>query len=403
MNRSKQTGFVLGDQQRVLLDVVRAIAASIVLLHHMFLLIGRSELSHGVELGSLGVTTFFLLSGFLIDQAAQRRSANNYSLREFLIDRAARIYVCFVPALVFTAALVAPISGRPDFVGYPNFGVTQFIGNLLMLQDYPIFQVARRVGIDADWFVRPYALAEPYWTVPIELYLYIGFGVAYFGFLKGRARLNKLTLVLTVIAAVPIIYHAATGYGQCLTLTWVVGVLASRLMSTRFGDAQIPQLAAPSTRFVFGWLALAAVLLALRMTSRAGNFYDLQKTMFMAMILVGGLWAVTRVRWLAHPLIQRPAAFFAKTSYPLYLTHNVLVGWTVTHLGKDLHFAELAMVALSSHAAAFVFWWAFDRHYKAVAVWVRNWTAPAAELAPAAISSAAVASTAAAEAEVVRG
>lgn len=380
MDGARQGGFALDDQQKVFLDLVRAIAASIVLLHHVFLLIGRPELSHGVDLGSLGVTTFFLLSGFLIDQSAQRRIASDYTIREFLIDRAARVYVCFVPALVFTALLVAPLSDHPGFVGEPYFGLTHFIGNLLMLQDYPLFQIARRAGFDAEWFVRPYALAEPYWTVSIELFLYIGFGVAYFCFGKRRQALSPTLRVLIGIAAVPIVYHAATGYGQCLTLTWLTGVLISRLLSTRFGGAERPPFAAPGNRFVFGWLATAGVLCGLRMISRPGNFYDLQKTLFMAMLLVGSLWAVSRVRWLSHPLIKRPSAFFAKTSYPLYLTHNVLVGWTVTHLGKDLTAYELVMLAISCHAAAFVFWWAFDRHYKAVAVWVRDWTAPAETL-----------------------
>lgn len=405
MDGSRQAGFTLDEPQRVFLDLVRAVAASIVLLHHIFLLIGRPELSHGVDLGSLGVTTFFLLSGFLIDQSAQRRGnpysrAPEYSVREFLIDRAARIYVCFVPALVFTAVLVAPLSDHPSFVGEPYFGVTHFLGNLLMLQDYPLFQIARRAGFDADWFVRPYALAEPYWTVPIELYLYIGFGVAYFCYGKGK-RPHIGVLLLTIIAAVPIIYHAATGYGQCLTLTWLVGVLASRLMSAQ------PRAVAlagwkPSGKFVFGWLSAAAVLMGLRMMSRSGNFYDLQKSLFMGMLMVGGMWAISRVRWLSHPLIKRPAAFFAKTSYPLYLTHNVLVGWTVTHLGKALTAFEIVTLAISCHAAAFVFWWAFDRHYKAVAIWVRDLTAPAPSVVPAPVAASASVSTAA-DAEVVRG
>src|SRR5262249_51874735 len=136
----------LSDQQSVFLDLVRALAASAVLVHHIFLLIGRPELSHGVPLGSLGVTTFFLLSGFLIDQAAQRRAATDYRVRDFLFDRAARIYVCYVPALIFTALLVAPLSERPDFIGRPYFGLWQFLGNLFMLQEYPAFQLARRAG-----------------------------------------------------------------------------------------------------------------------------------------------------------------------------------------------------------------------------------------------------------------
>jgi len=358
----------LNAQQVVFLDLVRGAAASCVLLHHIFLLFGRPELAGGVSLGSLGVTTFFLLSGFLIDQSVQRHAQSHYDLRDFLIDRVCRVYVCYVPALIFTALLVAPLAQRADFVGEPHVGVLHFLGNLLMLQDYPAFQVARRAGIEASWFVRPYALAEPYWTVPIELYLYVVFGVLYFRYAAaGRRNKPSLTLgILACIALLPALYHAATGYGQCLTLTWLLGVAGSRLMSRR------P--AAPEPRVIALWLVVAALLLGLRLLSRGQSFYDLQNALFLGMLMLGGLWTVTHLPWFTHPLLKEPAAFFAKTSYPLYLTHNVLVGWAIMHLGENLSVSRFALLFVCCHACAYAFWWAFDRHYKGLATWLRSTT-----------------------------
>jgi peptidoglycan/LPS O-acetylase OafA/YrhL len=354
----------------VYLDLVRALAASAVLLHHTFLLIDKPELSHGVPLGSLGVSVFFLLSGFLIDQSAQRRAARPHAVRDFVADRVARIYVCYVPALAFTALLVAPMCERADFVGKPYFGLWQFLGNLCMLQDYPAFQLARRAGFDAGWFVHPYALAEPYWTVSIELYLYVVFGVAYFWWVKRASTPHFTLLCAAALAALPVIYHAATGYGGCLTLTWLLGVAGSRLMNTR--------LAAPSTRFIALWSGAAALMLCFRMLSRDGAFYDLQNALFLGMLLLSGLWLARKCAWLRLALFKHPASFFARTSYPLYLTHNVLIGWAVMHFGKDLSALELALIAVCCHACAFVFYWAFDRHYRLVASWLRHSSSPQA-------------------------
>jgi len=367
-DHSQLASQVLCDRQVVFLDIVRGLAASCVLLHHILLLIGRPELAHGIPLGSLGVTTFFLLSGFLIDQSARRRAASDYTMREFLIDRVARIYICYVPALALTAILVGPLAERADFVGEPHHGIVHFLGNLLMLQDYPAFQIARRAGLDLSWFVRPYALGEPYWTVPIELYLYVGFGVVYFYYIRRSSVPRRGVLIAAGIALLPVLYHAATGYGECLTWTWLLGVLGSRLMSTG--------LARPKASFIAIWLAVACLLLGLRQLSRGQEFYDLQKAMFLGMVLMGGLWGAARVRWLTQPVIKASAAYWARTSYPLYLTHNVLIGWTVMHLGKDLSALELTALVVCCHACAFIFWWAFDRHHKWVAVRLRNSTAP---------------------------
>jgi peptidoglycan/LPS O-acetylase OafA/YrhL len=382
MSSDKSSRFTLVLQQVVFLDLVRAVAASAVVVQHLILMTRGLEFSKDFYYGTFGVTTFFLISGFLIDQSVQKHAlgmapprpqptepAATYGLREFLIDRTARIYVCFVPALIFTASIVATLSHRPDFVGEPHFGLTQFIGNLLMLQDYPAFQLARRVGLDASWFIRPYALAEPYWTVPIELYLYIGFGVAYFWYVK-RAGVPQLSIwAAAAIAALPILYHAATGFGQCLTLTWLLGVAGSRLMSGR--------LAAPKPAFIVAWVSVSLIMLGLRILSRGFDFADLQKSMFWGMLLLGGLWAAPHLRWLAHPVIKAPAAFFAKISYALYLTHNVLLGWTVMHFGRSLSALQIGLAFVACQVCAFVFWWAFDRHYKAVARWLRNLGVPA--------------------------
>lgn len=374
-DQSARTWRGLSDHQTVYLDLVRALAASAVLAHHIFLLIGRPELSHGVPLGSLGVTAFFLLSGFLIDQAAQRRDGTDYSVRDFLADRAARIYVCYVPALIFTALIVAPLSERADFIGRPYFGFWQFLGNLLMLQEYPAFQIARRAGLDAGWYFHAYALAEPYWTVPIELHLYIVFGVVYFWLIKRREQPHPLLLVAAAIAALPVLYHAATGYGQCLTLTWLLGVLASRSMNTRF--------AAPSRKFIAGWTLSAAFLLCFRVLSRGDEFYDLQNALFLGMLMLSGLWISRHSTWLSLPVLKGPASFFARTSYPLYLTHNVVIGWAIMHFGKDLSAFQMVLLAVSCQACAFIFWWAFDRHYRTIAALLRQTSpqqAPAADV-----------------------
>lgn len=361
--------------QVVYLDLVRACAAALVLIDHIHWLTGAPTRVFGIAPGTLGVTVFFLVSGFLIDRSVHGHKGD-YGLRDFLIDRTCRIYVCFVPALAFTAVLVSVLVESPSFVGGPHTGAWQFLGNLLMLQGYPAFQLARRAGFDSPWFVQPYALAEPYWTVPIELFLYIAFGVAFFVWVKRTAKLTGPLIAALAVAALPVVYHAATGWGECLSLVWLLGVIGSRWFHRQeqsdeeSGQRRLPQ----RTRSILAVMGVAAALLLLRLLSRGGEFYDLQKALFLGALLLGGLQLSARAEWLASSFVRVPAAFFANTSYALYLTHNVIVGWAVMHFGKDLSSPQLAGVIIACQLCAWTFWWMFDRHHKRVAGWLKEAT-----------------------------
>lgn len=360
------------------LDLVRGLGAGLVLINHIQLLTGQPTSIFGVAPGPLGVVIFFLVSGFLIDRSARAHTAG---LRDFLIDRAARIYVCFIPALMFTALLVTSLlerADRPDqpgfsagFLGELHTGVWQFVGNLLMLQGYPAFQLARRAGLDTPWFVHPYALAEPYWTIPIELFLYVAFGIVHFVLVKRTVKLTGVVALALAIAGLPVIYHASTGWGECLSLVWLLGALGSRWFHhLAEGERQ------PSMRAVAMMMSAAGVLLGLRLLSRGGNFYDLQKALFLGLILLGGLVLAGRVRVLESGLVRAPAAYFAKTSYALYLTHNAIVGWTVMHYGQALRVTQLAALFFACQLCAFLFWWMFDRHHKRAAAWIKAYALP---------------------------
>ena len=58
--------------------------------------------------GPIGVVTFFLLSGYLIFRAAWKRfNAPAPGFTSFMVDRVARIFVPFVPALALAVAVNA--------------------------------------------------------------------------------------------------------------------------------------------------------------------------------------------------------------------------------------------------------------------------------------------------------
>jgi peptidoglycan/LPS O-acetylase OafA/YrhL len=361
---------VLTAPQMVYLDVVRALAANCVLVAHILYQTGDYREVHSL-LGPIGVTVFFLLSGFLIDLSAQRCAAKGQGLRSFLIDRTARIYVCYLPALTAAGIAVSYYHDRPDFTGEPHYGVIQFIGNVFMLQDHPALRGLKLLRLDPEvWMIRPYSLFEQDWTVSVEFFLYAIFGAFYFLYVRRDPKPHRFLQLLIAFSVLPVMQHAAAGWGNCLTLIWILGVIGSRIMG---------QFQAPKRWELALLIGLGAALMAMRWAAgHDRNVYDLSKAVFGGMILLGGIWSVERMTWLAHPLIRKPAAFFANTSYALYLTHAVPIGIIFMTWGTHLTVVRALWVAAVCHVVAFVFWWLFDRHHKRAANWLRELTAPRA-------------------------
>src|SRR4051812_12700694 len=86
------------------LDLVRLGASQAVLIGHGASYFGKPKFlsSHSFPLiQNFGVVVFFVLSGFLISYTIRSHLARSpdYGFREFTIDRVARIYSAYVPAI----------------------------------------------------------------------------------------------------------------------------------------------------------------------------------------------------------------------------------------------------------------------------------------------------------------
>src|SRR5690606_2827490 len=110
-----------------------------------------------------------------------------------------------------------------------NTGLLTFIGNLLLLQEHAVFQGLEFAGIDFPWRIRSYNSAEPFWTVAIEMWIYVCMGMFVFCVVK-RERIDRwLGAALLAVALPVMIWNAAAGGGKSLTLIWLLGAIAGYL------------------------------------------------------------------------------------------------------------------------------------------------------------------------------
>jgi peptidoglycan/LPS O-acetylase OafA/YrhL len=201
----------------ILLDVLRFGAACTVLLSHF----GLAGLSVGfpdyTAAGHLAVAVFFVLSGFVIRYVTLTREA---SAKEYLIDRASRIYSVVAPALVITVLcdLAAWSIYRRNhsiiFGPFPWRDLPSQIGANLVFQ-----------AQDWGYEINP-LLNDAFWSLSFECLYYAVYGLLFY---RVRGRLPVCFLLLLIA-------------GPSITLmfpVWLLGCFAfdayQKLSKIRFG------------------------------------------------------------------------------------------------------------------------------------------------------------------------
>lgn len=346
------------------LDTLRFIAANLVLLSHILLVFFDNKVTYKGR--GVAVITLFVLSGFLITRSLMYRASKpGPHIAMFLADRVARIMTPYVPALVLIALLDLLLIDSNHGQGGTNTGLLSFLGNLLMLQDHAVFQAFDFVGADLSWRVRPYNSAEPFWTVAIEMWIYVSMGLFLFCVLK-REKIDRLLgLALAMIALPVLIWNAAAGGGKSLSLIWLLGAIAGYLFHLwrANGYANIRTIATVVT--VFGTVALIG---------RAGKVgfvpYDFQTATLMAMIMFG-LLALLMCVQRAPAVLRGSVNFLASYSYSLYLIHNTVLIVVLEHVHTQNAWARVAIAVIAAHSCAYLLYLTFERHYRVVGLWLR--------------------------------
>lgn len=152
----------------VYLDLVRPIAALIVMLSH----VSQTALTGGqmeafAYTGTEAVDVFFVLSGFVIAHVCATREGD---WRDYVISRATRIYSVAMPALLLTAAVDAIGIAHDHAIyeaGYQAFTPGLALRSALFLGEQ--WNSHRFPGSDG-----------PYWSLGFEVWYYVAFGAFVF-------------------------------------------------------------------------------------------------------------------------------------------------------------------------------------------------------------------------------
>lgn len=170
-------------QLSLYLDLVRFIAAVVVVLSHLPQF-GLSALPVLPSNGRDAVVVFFVLSGFVIAFATERRPRP----LDYAVSRLARLYSVVLPVLLLTVGLDLIAIGFFDPASYPRY---QYARLWLYLPFHGLF-------LGQIWDLREQAFSNaPYWSLSYEAYYYVIFAAMVF--LRSWTRALVVGLLLLAV------------------------------------------------------------------------------------------------------------------------------------------------------------------------------------------------------------
>jgi peptidoglycan/LPS O-acetylase OafA/YrhL len=185
-------------------DFLRIIAALMVLIYHSYALLQLGDrdplhcVTGAMNFGTLGVSIFFVISGFLITKSW----LSHPSVVRFYWNRFLRIVPGLLGVALFTVFIVGPIMTSLPLMEY-------WMSN----ETWNYFRVVTIIGIfphtpnlPGVFAFNPYpnAVNGSLWTLPVEFSMYVV--VSILGLLKLLTRKNSLLVGTVVFAIVYIIF-----------------------------------------------------------------------------------------------------------------------------------------------------------------------------------------------------
>jgi len=293
---------VLAGRHLPALDGIRAVAVFTVIAYHF-----------GIDAvpGDLGVSAFFVLSGFLITWLLLREyeASGTLSLRQFYVRRVLRIFPAYYAFIAVSYALDSVRGDHwPDGLG-PS-AVFYVVNYYNALHGHPVTSIAHA------------------WSLGVEEQFYLMWPILLLLLLRGGTM--RAARVLAVVIAGVMVWRCALYLGMRVGTAYVYNAFDTRFDNLAVGcvlalTASAPWLQRVAGRLAGSPLAPVATLAALLVSRTAlGNTYHYAVGFTVDAVLVAvlivqllqlsrsGLWS-----WLESP----PARYLGAISYPLYLWH----------------------------------------------------------------------------------
>lgn len=355
--------FQFSENTSLCLDLLRVIASQLVVIGHgasfmgIFLLLHEPPVGNFPWIQNIGVVIFFLLSGLLITWVTfNKMTKGSYNFKIFFIERFSRIFSGYIPAL-FTIAIIDAV--YLYFLGgtiqYNSYNASTFIGNVFMLQDFPLLKVLPKLlDFIPQIALTSFGTARQLWTLGVEWWIYMFFGWLFLGLTIIKNRYVYLFL-LFLFALCPIYYCWPGSRGGGLMIVWIMGCIISVILNFKVKKS------------LGRWSLLPAITLLLLATLRVylvKNAYDLP---FAFLFMVGVYFLILYTNYSKFILpksVKKVIHITADYSLTLYLLHYSIFVFLTAFLDSYSPYILFVIGVILSNALSFTIAYFTEMRYK---------------------------------------